>query len=89
MEALLAACIGWIATEDELIDLRSGLRVRNVSDDEGPAAEIVYPNGDVEEFRGKDADAVFDRAEWLAEAAGKLIRQFDAAAATVGQQGGR
>lgn len=87
MESLLAACLGWIATQDELIDIRSGMRVRNISDDRGTRAEIVYPNGDIEEFEGNDADAIFDRAEWLSNAAANLISKFDAAAAQVTNTG--
>lgn len=77
MEALIAALIGWIETPDELLNIQTGLRVRNVSDDTGSKAEVTFPNGEVWEYLDEAADAIFDRAEQLARAGTALNHQLN------------
>ena len=78
MEALIAALVGWIDTEVSIIDLRTGLQVENTTgDDETTKCEITFPNGDVSEFEGADADAIMDRAATLAAAGAALIAQLN------------
>lgn len=64
--------VGWVTTRDEVINLATGLRIRNTGDDIESRAEVVYPSGDVEEYMGADADIIFERTELLAGAADKL-----------------
>lgn len=78
MEGLIAALVGWISTEDAIINIQSGLRIENVTEDENnPRAEIFFPDGTSEIFEGKDAEAIFDRSEQLAVAGGFLIQQLN------------
>jgi hypothetical protein len=81
MEALIAALIGWIDTEDSVIDLRTGLQITNTTENEKVTCEITLPTGDVIEFAGDDADAILDRAEALAQAGKALTLQLNKIAA--------
>lgn len=87
MEGLIAALVGWISTSDEIINLQTGLRIRNISEGDESRAEIVYPTGDVEEYAGADADLIFDRTETLAVAAEALVIQLNNLAAQASQPG--
>ena len=78
MEALIAALSGWITTEDIVLNLQTGLRVVNETDDEAnPKAEIFFPDGTSEVFEGTEAIAIFDRAESLAAAGAVLLEQLN------------
>lgn len=78
MEALIAALSGWITTEDIILNLQTGLRVVNQTDDEKePKAEIFFPDGTSEVFEGSDAIAIFDRAEALAAAGSHMLAQIN------------
>lgn len=78
MEALIAALVGWIDTEDAILDLRTGLQITNTTEDEKtPKCEVTYPNGDTTEFEGPDAAAIMDRGAALAAAGGALIIQLN------------
>lgn len=81
MEGLIAALVGWITTSEEVINLQTGLRIRNTGDEIESRAEIVYPSGDTEEYIGADADLIFDRTETLAAAAEALTLQLNVIAA--------
>ncbi len=78
MESLIAALIGWISIEDEIINLQTGQRIKNITgDDNISRAEVIYPNGDIEEYSGEAADAFFDRGEALAIASDAFLKQLD------------
>ena len=78
MEALIAALSGWISTEDIVVNLQTGLRVVNQTENEAnPAAEIFFPDGTSEVFEGTDAIAIFDRAEALAAAGSHMLAQIN------------
>lgn len=78
MEALIAALVGWISTEDAIINIQTGLRIVNVTEqDDKPAAEIFYPDGTSEVYEGKDAEAIFDRSDQLSAAGNVLIEQLN------------
>lgn len=78
MEGLIAALVGWISTEDAIINIQTGVRIENVTEDEkNPQAEIFFPDGTSEVYSGKDAEAIFDRSEQLAMAGGVLIQQLN------------
>lgn len=87
MEALIAVLIGWVGTTDEIINLQTGLRIRNVGDGSGSRAELVYPNGDVEEYDGPNADAIFDRAELLLDASDAFMAQLNTTISQLRQKG--
>ena len=76
MEALIATLSGWVTTENFIINLQTGLRIENQTEDDDPKAEIFFPDGTSEVFEGPDADAIFDRAEALAAAGNVLIAQL-------------
>lgn len=76
MESLIAALIGWIATDDEILNIQTGVRVVGTGDDTS-RAEVTYPNGDVVEYEGAAADAIFERAENLALASAALNEQLN------------
>ena len=76
MEALIATLSGWVTTENFIINLQTGLRIENQTEDDDPKAEIFFPDGTSEVFEGPDADAIFDRAEALAAARKVLIAQL-------------
>jgi len=78
MEALIAALSGWITTEDIVLNLQTGLRIVNQTEDEAnPTAEIFFPDGTSEVFEGPDAIVIFDRAEALAAAGGFMLAQLN------------
>jgi hypothetical protein len=77
MEALIAALVGWIATEEQILNIQTGLRISDISEtDEAPSVEVFFPDGTSEVFNGKDADSILDRAEVLATAGGILLTQL-------------
>jgi hypothetical protein len=87
MEALIAALVGWISTEDAIINIQTGLRIVNVTEhDDKPAAEIFYPDGTSEVYEGKDAEAIFDRSDQLSAAGNVLIEQLNKLTQGVPQQ---
>ena len=78
MEALIAALSGWIAAEDLVVNLQTGLRVVNQTEDEAnPTAEIFFPDGTSEVFEGTDAITIFDRSEALAAAGSYMLAQLN------------
>ena len=77
MEALIAALVGWITTEEQILNIQTGLRISDISEtDEDPSVEVFFPDGTSEVFTGKDADAIIDRGEALAAAGNALIVQL-------------
>ena len=77
MEALIAALVGWITTEEQILNIQTGLRISDISEtDEEPSVEVFFPDGTSEVFTGKDADAIIDRGEALAAAGGVLLAQL-------------
>ena len=66
-----------ITTADEIINLQTGMRIRNTTEGELARCEVIYPSGDVQEYEGADADSIFDRAENIAEAAEALNAQLN------------
>ena len=83
MEALIAALVGWITTEEQILNIQTGLRISDISEtDEEPSVEVFFPDGTSEVFTGKDADAIIDRGEALAAAGNVLIAQLSRLAAS-------
>ena len=77
MEALIAALVGWITTEEQILNIQTGLRISDISETEAePSVEVFFPDGTSEVFTGKDADTILDRAEALASAGGALLTQL-------------
>ena len=77
MEALIAALVGWITTEEQILNIQTGLRISDISEtDEEPSVEVFFPDGTSEVFTGKDADAIIDRAESLASAGQIFLAQL-------------
>ena len=77
MEALIAALVGWITTEEQILNIQTGLRISDISETEDePSVEVFFPDGTSEVFTGKDADAIIDRAESLASAGQVLLAQL-------------
>ena len=78
MEALIAALVGWITTEEQILNIQTGLRISDISETEDdPSVEVFFPDGTSEVFTGKDADTILDRAEALATAGNVLLTQLN------------
>ncbi len=77
MESLISALIGWVETADEILNLQTGMSIRNTSDNLTERVEVVFPSGDVQEFEGDSAARILDRAEALAKAASAMNEQLN------------
>ena len=83
MESLIAALVGWITTEEQILNIQTGLRISDISETEDePSVEVFFPDGTSEVFTGKDADTILDRAEALAAAGGVMLTQLSKLAQT-------
>lgn len=78
MEALIAALVGWISTEDQIINIQTGLRIQDITPDadDPTQIEIFFPDGTSETFDGTDADEILDRCDQLAVAGKVLLAQL-------------
>src|SRR4051794_32324701 len=67
-----ASLVGWIAVDNDIINLQTGLRIRNLSDTKTARADVQFLNGDVETYDGEDAEAILERAEIICQTATSL-----------------